>query len=767
MKQKTRSPLKLLAMVIAVLLTLLAWEQGVLLPTSSGSSDPVPAFSPPGGYYAHDIEVTLRPPAPGIELRYTLDGSLPTLDTGCVYTRPIVLKAATQTVAVIRARAVLSEHTLGPVATASYFMRIDATLPLLSLIIEPDDLWDPQTGLYLNPLEAGEAWERPVDLTYIDKDRRSGFHIPAGLRIHGGFSRTFDQKSFRLYFRDEYGANRLEYPLFDTGSVTSFKRLVLHSGAQDASREDLNWTLMRNQVIARLVEQTGGNTGRSQAALVFINGQPWGLYHIRERLDSWFLADHYGIEDADLLDTPDIDNREMPPEVGDYKHWDHLIDYIKDQDLNDPAIYAYVTTQVDLDNLIDYMIIQIYSANSDWLHRNIDQFRSRTAGARWEWFFWDNDWSLGLNPYSAADTDTLARVLDPEDERTDGEATLLLQGLLENPDFRDRFLRRTADLLNTYLAPPNVTTQIDEVAAELAPDIHYEAERWASIVPWENSVQELRDFAQVRPAILRQQYSRAFGLEGTVPLTFQPPASGEGRVAVNGSLLPFLPWQGHYFVGVPIELTAVPAPGYRFAGWEEAARSGKGLSFTHTVTLSETVTPRFEPTDPAALQPGDVTIAAVHIDETGEIEGDWIELHVQRLGGIDLRRWRLTDNDTKTASDEGSLILPDIPALARVPRHTILRIVATVTSDNTERFPEDDLNAWDRQVILYAGNGAFDTTTDPRFDLIPGDTVVLLAPGATTAFDDDQGIDFFGTSRIVTPASFGVLVDGVTGETTR
>ncbi len=113
MKQKTRSLLKLLAMVIAVLLTLLAWEQGVLLPTSSGSSDPVPAFSLPGGYYAHDIEVTLRPPAPGIELRYTLDGSLPTLDTGCVYTRPIVLKAAAQTVAVIRARAVFSEHTLG------------------------------------------------------------------------------------------------------------------------------------------------------------------------------------------------------------------------------------------------------------------------------------------------------------------------------------------------------------------------------------------------------------------------------------------------------------------------------------------------------------------------------------------------------------------------------------------------------------------------------------------------------------------------------
>jgi len=545
--------------------------------------------------------------------------------------------------------------------------------------------------------------------------------------------------------------------------VTTFKRLVLHSGAQDASRRDLNWTLIRNQVIARLVEQVHGNVGRSQAAWIFINGESWGIYQIRERLDAWFLMDHYGIADADLLDTPDISEREDPPQAGDYEHWDALIDYVEHHDLSDPEAYAYVDTQVDVDNLIDYTLIQVYAANYDWLHRNVDQFRSRLPGGQWEWFFWDNDWSLGLNPFSPVEIDTLARVLDPDDERTDGDATILIRGLLENPSFRDRFLARTADLLNTYLAPYNVIAQIDDLAAELAPDMDQEAARWPSIVPWENSVQDLRNFAQARPAHMREHTLDAFDLEGVRPLAIEAPASGEGRVAVNGHVLPFLPWQGYYFMGMPVKITAVPAPGYRFAGWQGDSVSEAPI-LSVTVTTTQTLTPRFEPADPEAPQPGDVTITTFNIDSSGTIEGDWIEMRVNRPDGVDLRGWRITDNDTKTATDEGSLILPNIPSLASVPRHTTIRIITSITPANTLRFPEDDLDPWDRSLEFYAGNGALDTTTDPWFNLAPGDNLALLAPGAAVAFDDDQGIDFIGKNNKVTPASFGILTDGVTGE---
>jgi hypothetical protein len=141
--------------------------------------------------------------------------------------------------------------------------------------------------------------------------------------------------------------------------------------------------------------------------------------------------------------------------------------------------------------------------------------------------------------------------------------------------------------------------------------------------------------------------------------------------------------------------------------------------------------------------------------------GDWIEL-LARRDGVDLRGWRITDNDTKVATDEGSLILADHPALASVPRGTIIRIIATQTAANDRQFPRDDLGAWDRLIVLYAGNGLLDVKTDPWFRLSDNDNLVLLAPGPTPAFSDDRGIDFAGGGA-VTPASFGVLVDGVTG----
>jgi hypothetical protein len=118
----------------------------------------------------------------------------------------------------------------------------------------------------------------------------------------------------------------------------------------------------------------------------------------------------------------------------------------------------------------------------------------------------------------------------------------------------------------------------------------------------------------------------------------------------------------------------------------------------------------------------------------------------------------VTDNDTKTATDEGSLIFADSPALARVGRGTTVRVIVTQTGTDP---PEDNLSTWDRQMVLHTGNSNLNAQTDPGFNLGPNDTLVLLAPGATDRFGDDQGIAFVAAGTAVTPASFGVLADGV------
>jgi len=739
------------------LITLHLTEISIILrPPAEAASVLEPAFSLPGGNYDQDIQLKMEVPHPSVKVLFTVDGSVPTQTTGKIYTYPIHLSAATPGVTVIRARGVLPGDQLGPVVSASYLVGMPTQLPMLSLIVEPADLWSPERGIHANHRERGDAWERPVDVTYVDKDRRSGFHIAAGLRIHGEASRSFDKMPLRLYFRQEYGASRLEYPLFADGEVRSFKRLVLHSGGQDWQFfPDMNWTLMRNQLVAGLALQLDGYAACSQSTLLFINGEPWGIYQIRERIDSNFLADHYGIESADFLEDPQWLGQQAI-RMGESEHWDHFLQFVEAHDLADPNNYAYVQSQVDIANFIDYEILQIYAANIDWPFHNVQQFRPRVQGGRWHWVFWDTDQGFGAYPTSVH-SNVMDRALDDNHPDTGGRDTILLRRLLENPAFFDRFLSRIADLLNTTLAPQSVIAHIDALAAELEPDIVHETLRWSSTVNWASSVQELRDFARRRPDIVRQHVVERFGLDGTAPLAFDPPTAGSGTVAVDGMLLQDLPWQGIYFQGIPVHITAAPAPGYRFAGWEPPDIP-QTPAITLTIHTARTLTPRFEPLGDDAPQPGDVVFAGYRMDETSHIEGGRFELRVTRAGGVDLRGWRVTDNDTKTTTDEGSLIFADHPALARVGRGTTIRVIVTPTHTNP---PEDDLSTWDRQMTLYTGNDHLDTRVDPGFNLGPTDNLVLLAPGPTAAFGDDPGIAFVTAGTAVSPASFGVLADGV------
>ena len=234
--------------------------------------------------------------------------------------------------------------------------------------------------------------------------------------------------------------------------------------------------------------------------------------------------------------------------------------------------------------------------------------------------------------------------------------------------------------------------------------------------------------------------------------------------ALNNKLIPGEYWRGVYFKGSKVTITAVPAPGYHFAGWDRIELPQEP-ELTITINESQTFTPLFEPAGKAMLQPNDIVFSNIQVDGEG-IQGNWFELQVMRAGAVDLRGWRITDNDTKTATDEGSLIFPYDDAFSYVPHGTVILVVATQTSANDMLFPQDDLSTWDRRMVLYIGNDHLDANTDPWFNLAPNDNLALLAPGPTSAFHDDQGIAFTSIGdynrRTVTPASFGILADGVT-----
>lgn len=700
-----------------------------------------PGFYPPSGSYERSLRVELRPDDRRATIICTTDGSLPTPEHGAVYRRPLHLDVQHPGVTVIRAVQVLN-GVAGPDVTAVYAVGLESELPVLSLAADPEDLWGAEKGVLANPTFRGREWECPVQVTFIEDG--IGFSSPAGLRIHGRAEPPDAEKqSLRLYFRGDYGATRLEYPLYpdhphQPGQAQSYNRLLLQAGDRNGW-----WTLFRDELVAATARSLDLPMAQGRYVHLFINGRSWGLYRLTERVDRFFLEDNYGYRDVDV--TQDGSERE-----GDDDDWDDLVDWAEDHDLSDPEAYAIVTDQLDVANFTDFAVLQLYFGFSAE-----DLYAVRERGGRWHFVY-----AGGASKFAQRPEDALAAL---GLENTD--FARLLRALMDNAEFRRGLRTRVVNLLNTELAPEPMAERVAVLEAALVADIRYEEARWPTPTVWADNVTQLRAFVAARPAAMRAALGELLGLSAPVTLQVQVEPPEGGVVYVGG--LP-LPDDGDFYPGILVELMAVPHAGFTFVGWE-GVPGGDEATLDWTVDGLREIVARFRPiaVDAPDVYPNDVIINEFWINDNGTryrslenrpITGDWIELLVRRPATVDLRGWRLTDNDTKAGGDEGSLIFPDLDAFAAVPRGTVILILATEQLENAAYFPIDDLDPSDGRMVLYAGNGTLDVTTDPGFGIgTRNDNLVLLAPGT----EGEIGVDFVAEGTAVMPYSFGVLADGV------
>jgi len=757
-----RKFLPLMALFAATLLLLGLGEILDRLPAvgaSAASDTETPTVSPPPGVYRRSIRVALRPAHSRGQIVYTLDGTQPTAETGLLYEHPIYLDAASPRVVVLRAVEVL-DGLVGPTLNATYVLGVQSSLPIVSLIANPADLWDTEKGIFANTWGRGHDWERPVYVNYILPDGTTGFTLPAGLRIHSAEPANAAKQSLRLYFRREYNAARLEFALFPThpqqpDSLQTYKRLVLQAGDRTG-----RWTFFRDQLVADVATGMGLHAAQGRFVHLFLNGESWGLYRLSERIDRFFLDINLGIANADLVQNG-------RPKEGSDDEWDVLMDWAVGHDLTDPENYVALAAQVDLNSLTDWAILQLYFG-----FPASEMYAAHPRGG--PWFFL----------YGGGSQVFASRADAPLFQEATADFTLLLRALLKNPDYRARFVRRLTTLLNTTLDARTMQSRARALAATLRADIGYEAARWPSPLVWEDNVETfIADFAVNRPAWVMRHLAATLDVGDVITVQIDVAPQDGGYVYIEGARLvgEGHGWEGAIFSCASVSFTAVPARGFGFENWTLKADAELSTLSNVVVTVDAPrhITAHFTPlmssssgeVEEGNWYPDDVIINEFWINDNGTyyagiggrpIDGDWIELLVQR-DGVDLRGWRLTDNDAKTGMAEGSLIFPSIDALAALPRNTVILILATESERNAHYFPVDDLDPRDKRLLFYVGNGMLDRTTDPGFGLGTGDdNLALLAPGPTSAFDDDIGIDFVAEGYAVTPYTFGILADGVT-----
>jgi hypothetical protein len=518
-----------------------------------------PQISPGHGFYDSPMQVTITCNVPGATIYYTRDGSEPYLETGsrantgaAVYSGPVPISTTT----CLRATAVRAGWKPSPIATQTYIFVADVikqcangqspgggwpsgsvngqvfdyamdpdvvnnplyrdvmddallAIPSISLVTNLANLVDPARGIYVHAGSEGRSWERPVSVELIRPDGQEGFQIDAGIRIRGGFSRGGDnpKHSFRLFFRSEYGAPSLQYPLFDDEGADEFENVDLRTSQnyawslQSSNPGEKN-TFVREEFCRDLQRETGQPYTRTRYYHLYINGLYWGLYESQERSEASYAATYFGGEPDDY-DVVKADNYRTSYTDGSIDDWNLLWSLCQQGFDTDERYYAVqgkrpdgtddpnLPVRVDVVNLIDYMLGIFYTGNDDApvtlggnQANNFFAIRNRRPEARdgWKFFAYDNEHSLGA--LTGLNDDRTAPVSAGQ-SRDHFNPQWLHQKLMVHPEYRLLF----ADRAHKHLFNDGVMTSEKAIAlcrgraSEIDLAIIGESARWGDQRP--------------------------------------------------------------------------------------------------------------------------------------------------------------------------------------------------------------------------------------------------------------------------------------------
>ncbi len=465
----------------------------------------IPTASHLAGRYEGSLDVTLDNPQEGAVIRYTVNGKEPDADSK-LYTGPIRISKTTT----LRARSFQQGSLPSKTMTQTYLVNETTELAVLSIIMDPRDLFDPSVGIYVKGYGASSVfpyvganywkdWERPIHFQLIEPDGTLGFSTDAGIRIGGQYSRAMDQKVFNIFARNQYGFDRMEYPFFPDKELTTYKALTIRQSGQDAVLSRL-----RDAMQTSLLDETDLDYQAYRPIIVYINGEYWGLYNIRERLNEYYIAYNHDAV-LDKIDMIQANRRVRSGSIDDYAA---LRDFIGGHDMRIAENYEYVKTQMDVQNYMDYWIAEIYFANTD--SANIRFWRERdNPESRWRWIVYDTDWG-----FFNVNHNTLDHVTHPEGTGVGRNlSTVIMVNLLKNSEFRREFIERMAYHLNNTFTPDRVIARIDAMEKVIENEMPRQIERWGgSMDSWRRQVEKLRTFARNRNRILMGHIQAKFNL---------------------------------------------------------------------------------------------------------------------------------------------------------------------------------------------------------------------------------------------------------------
>lgn len=587
-----------------------------------------PELLTPSGFYTEPFDLMISHGEPDVQLRYTLDGSVPDEDSP-LYTDPLEIEnrlgqpddisaipTTSSTVpewyrwnppmapvykgTSIRVRAFREGDIPSLTATGTYVVDPEADdrydLGRVCLTLPEESLFGP-SGIYSNHLATGIIWEREAHFELFEGDGSAVYNSDIGVRLHGGNSRRYAHKSLRLYFRGEYGKGEMDYNIFNDEEAPEIQeRMILRNSGSEWSR-----TYFRDAFAQQLLRGYADCDFMNYRPLVtFINGEYWGILNIRERYDDNYIKNNYGYESHEI----DMLEGISTPVYGSSADYISLRTHWQNADLNNPENFQVVRDKVDIDNFRDHHIHQIFIMNTDQPGKNVRFWKPKEEGGKWRWLLFDLDDSFAFGPHCDFDRNGLVYCtgLDNVNATTVNQAsnnpawapngpsqTLPLRAMIQSDFFKYDFINRFADLLNTAFLPERLDGLITEFDDRISPYMQEHYERWHRPEPVfrQEHLDLVRTFAENRKAVMEEDMVSFFQLTGAYDLTVDVQPEQGGYVKVNSIAIhpdsvyiasdEVYPWTGLYYNQVELPISARAAPGHVFSHWLETGDTSDTL----------------------------------------------------------------------------------------------------------------------------------------------------------------------------------------------
>jgi gliding motility-associated-like protein len=530
--------------------------------------EPTPVMSLAPGFYAGAQSLTITCANSAATIRYTTDGTDPN-GTSPIYSGPINIPNTM----VVRAIA-FDVNPPSFVETNTYLIDENHGVPVVSVCSA--DLFDLVANGNQGPDDVGAFELFEQDGTFNDEGQ-------GHFNKHGNDSWAYPQRGFDFIMRDQFGYNDdIDHLLFpNDNDRQNFQRLILKPGASDNYPFEPGGAHIRDAFVHTLSIRADMLLDERtwRPCVVYLNGQYWGVYEIREKADDHDYTEYYYNQDKFNLyylktwggTWQDYGAPNAQPD------WDNLVNFIMANNMAPGPDFDYVKSQLKWASLCDYFMFNSYVVNQDWLNWNTAWWRGLDPNGskkKWRYALWDMDATFGHyvnftgipDPTANADPCNVENLPNPGGQ---GHTDILEKLINENPQVEQYYITRYIDLINTQFSCTYMNQLLDSMINELTPEMTAHTARWGGTVAgWQANVQTMRDFIDARCLAMEQGLIDCYSLTGPYDVTFDVDPVNSGTLKVNSVFPPSYPWTTQYYGAINTITVATPEPGFMFDHWE-------------------------------------------------------------------------------------------------------------------------------------------------------------------------------------------------------